>query len=252
MFWKAGAQMLKRLRPANRGEVAGVFDSYNGVLPDNAHGAPLTILKTMSNLLVGPFIDEEARRIYKYARLTDQEPNPESPSLLELARLGDVMREWIVELDQTDDLAIDGKLDPGLAKAPESMKRGVKLIVQTMLKDHLSNIASGARQFFATENLTPAQSLEVATSLIQVESDIVQSPFLQEEISRFLDLVFARQLPEFFAQGAAEGRLEVALWLGRLASVIADRQVSYLDEAYYQTLHSSLKTWNEEWNAAVL
>jgi len=132
LLWEAAAEFYEVLRPSKRNSY--IKENVNqDTLPSNAHQLALLWIGNMEALLDGPFIDKEAREIYKHAKFTDKRTDFTKPDQSELAALVRALSKWSRLLSEADQDIDDMGLRQRMLDGALSLKNALRLSLQTLL-----------------------------------------------------------------------------------------------------------------------
>lgn len=236
------AKMLERLRPANRGKTAQVFDYNKGAIPSDAYGIPITLLIGIGDLLSEKFIDEDARTIKKFVSVdTDIKGHSEKlADLDDLISLGEAAQKWVEQLSTVDDLYLIPKIQRvSLSEGRAKMLKLLRFIAQIQTQKLDSSNKKGSH---LTENEALLSSLRLLNFWTELSTKSLNSPYLQDKTvelakeiaqsirlktlkeGQILNLADVIELSRF-AKNAEESGIEslVDTRLSQLSKILEDR-----------------------------
>jgi hypothetical protein len=225
-FWHTAAIAFKRLRPENREKIQSLFKSgasdKDGVLPADAHELPLAFLTSLKSLLPGPFIEKDSRLVRAQAALS-AESSDEEADVLALARLTRALVAWIVELESVTKDTVSANTLSKVENAANELLPPLQVAIQTILQRHaLPAVDVGGAFGIAIvrngKGLELSEAAEVLLALVEAESMVLSSEFLQSRLVAMLDWFGGDLLGEKTTLSGEE-----LLWLRGLSSKVSQR-----------------------------
>jgi hypothetical protein len=209
--WWTSARMLRRLRPAGRGEFARYF-AADAIFPDDAYQLSLIALPALDALLSERFIDENTRAIQE--ELSGPQVAGVSQTLLKnaspqtLGLLLFALSEWASQLRDISDLSVSQDTKAQLANAPKSLTRAAQLVVQTMLAENIATMKTDKSIFQSTKSFSIYSGKKeklalpikdhamILSALISAETQLMPSSFLRGRIQQLTAGLIERILVE--------------------------------------------------------
>jgi hypothetical protein len=223
-FWHAAAIAFKRLRPENREHIGSLFKSDqsvdSGVLPNDAHELPLVFLTSLKTLIPGPFIEQDSRLVRAQASLLVGSSDEEA-DVLALARLTRALVAWIVELKTITKDTVSTNTLSKVQNVSEEMLPPLQVAVQIILQKYSQPSVDHGGSFGLAlvrdgRSLNFSEATEVLVALLEADSLVLNSEFLQSRLIAMLDWYGGDLLASMTTLNVDE-----LLWLRGLSSVVS-------------------------------
>ncbi len=156
LLWEAAAEFYDALRPSQR----AVFLKENinqDTIPANAHQLALLWISNLESLLDGPFIDRDARKIYKHANFHGNRSDFTTPDHAELAALVRALSKWTRLLADAAVDMDDPEMQTKMLDGMDSLKNALRLSLQILMSTSEEDTASLERDLEVLATLFVAQ-----------------------------------------------------------------------------------------------
>lgn len=264
--WRAAARAMARLRPSARAKTESLYDAAGGIFPADAHTASLLFLPGMDLLLDGPFFSTVAQSVRDEANFARREDGSFDPAaypdvgnpvfdekrVLGLARLSSALSQWVGQVAEIGDLAVDDTTASRLTTAHRRLKDPVRLALVVLMRELPPDMGGlGEVEIVPGRNaMTPGAAAEVLFHVASVMNAGIKSEFLKTRAFALMDRFATNYLRQVWTDEARRVELPAAdiVWIHNALAAFesvegSDARYPWLAQAR-QTFAKVIEDWN--------
>lgn len=264
--WRAAARAMARLRPSARAQTESLYAAEGGIFPADAHTASLLFLPGMDLLLDGPFFSTAAQSVRDEANFMRREDGSFDPAaypdvnnpvfdekrVLGLARLSSALSEWVGQVEDIGDLAVDETTATRLTAAHRRLKDPVRLALVVMMRELPPDLCGmgEVEQVSGRNAMAPGAAAELLFHVASVMNAGIKSDFLKTRAFALMDQFAVNYLRPIWNDEARRVELPAAdiVWIHNALAAFESVDGS---EARYPWLAAARQTFAkviEDWN----
>jgi len=256
MVLYSAAKVFQRLRPRNQRNIRSIFEKSGGTIPENAYTLPIAFLPGTAKVLENSLINQDQLEIYQVADAPARVSiNRVRASITGITRLIAAMHLWVTETQDISDLQVSASIRDQLTKGHATMKKLLRLGVQSFLADFVreDNTGRGPFGILMTSNRatlqppTLAEAAEALSTIALVEQQLLPSPFLRQRVFQLYHWFAGTYLRNLATGQMSEISASDVIWtrqaLQRFAYYPDAKETRWFQSAY-DVLSSQIADWD--------